>query len=436
MMLDTIREWLGSLGARARLRRTQDRIAEQWLDFANRYIDTDLLRFAALGDDTVSDFAADATLPAMRSRSRRLLRTNAHARNIMIQLTNFSVGPGFAVKFRDERVADQWRRDSRLIRWHVRRQEIVRRVIRDGEAFLRRFGRQLRFIEPEDVRTPPDAPNGETVVIDGIEVASSDAETVLAYWVAEQPDRIVRVDAGEVWHLKDPLSDLAAPRGRPMLYDPSRDIESYQMFLLYRQRLNFARAALAVVRRHVGKTPAQVRAFADRIKSGTFTRADSKSMRWQMQMPGVGIDVTDDVELQFPSHNLGATEASEDGRSLRLLIACWFGLPEYLVSSDASNANFSSTLVAENPGIKALQSFQRYIADEFARLFRWYYRNDELDVDFSFPTMVLRKPLDEARANEVLFNAGVMSRRTWQERAGIDPDVEQRRLAQDGALEA
>lgn len=434
-MLSGILDWIGSWSARARLRRTEARVAEAWLDFGERFIDTDLLRFGLSSDTSVADFNPNASLASMRKVSRRLVRTNAHARNLMTQLVNFSVGPGFAVKFRDPALAERWKSDSRTIRWHRRAQEIVRRVIRDGEAFVRRFGPQLRFVEPEDVRSPDGQRNGWTIVRDGVETRADDAETVLAYWIAVGDGQPERVDAREVWHFRDPISDLAEPRGRPMLYDAARDIENYAVFLTYRQRLNIARAALAVVRKHAGKTPAQVRAFADKIKSGTLTRGDQRSMRWQFQLPGVGVDITDDVDLEFPSHNLGASEAAADGRAMRLLIACWFGLPEYLVTCDAENANFSSTLVAENPGIKALASFQRFIANQFVEFFSWYYGDPAIEVDFSFPTMVLRKPREEQQANEILFTNGIMSRRTWQERAGIDPDVEQQRLAQDGALE-
>ena len=46
-------------------------------------------------------------------------------------------------------------------RWHERQQEIVRRIDRDGEAFLRFFVdhdgmTRVRFIEPDQVATPPE----------------------------------------------------------------------------------------------------------------------------------------------------------------------------------------------------------------------------------------------------------------------------------------
>ena len=75
-------------------------------------------------------------------------------------------------------------------RWHQRQQEIVRRMDRDGEAFLRFFVdraglTRVRFIEPDQVRharrraTDPSASFG-------IQTDPQDVETVLGYYVDGQ----------------------------------------------------------------------------------------------------------------------------------------------------------------------------------------------------------------------------------------------------------
>ncbi len=56
---------------------------------------------------------------------------------------------------------------------------------------------------------------------------------------------------------------------------------------------------------------------------------------------------------------------------LLLGVAAGVGLPEFMLTSDASNANYASTMVAEGPAVKLFQSEQQFFAREFTRLWRW-----------------------------------------------------------------
>src|SRR6202008_1833776 len=49
-------------------------------------------------------------------------------------------------------------------------------------------------------------------------------------------------------------------------------------------------------------------------------------------------------------------------------IAVRWNMPEYLISSDASNANYASSLVAESPFVKAREADQQFYKRHFGSL--------------------------------------------------------------------
>ena len=94
---------------------------------------------------------------------------------------------------------DEFERENR---WQLRQQEIVRRIDRDGEAFLRFFVdhdgmTRVRFIEPDEVVTPAEFASDPSASF-GIRTEADDVETVLGYWVDSE-----FVDAHEVQHLAE-----------------------------------------------------------------------------------------------------------------------------------------------------------------------------------------------------------------------------------------
>src|SRR3990172_1591632 len=109
-------------------------------------------------------------LSELRAQCRRLAATNEFAINGHENRISYIVGPGHNyraaickgmdgpadVAMQGQKVLDRFEQENR---WQLRQQEIVRRVDRDGEAFLRFFVdsdgmTRTRFIEPEQVVTP------------------------------------------------------------------------------------------------------------------------------------------------------------------------------------------------------------------------------------------------------------------------------------------
>ena len=117
-------------------------------------------------------------------------------------------------------------------------------------------------------------------------------------------------------------------------------------------------------------------------------------------------------------------------------------LPEYMVSGDASNANYSSTLVAGSPFIKAREADQAdykavfrlihwkalriaFDAGRFAQFgLDWAAFERLVDIEITPPEVETRDKTAEATTAIALVGAGLKSVKTAQAELGMDPDVE------------
>lgn len=438
-MIGMVADWYRLKRARLKASLTEARTTEHMFsaydDMANLYFDHDLYVDGQRHTGSETEGRRVGRDKA-RTESREFARSNAHARNIVFQIVNFTVGAGFGISFEDDAKAMQWREDAAALDWWRRRREIMRRIPRDGEAILRRFdqkgnGATVRFVEPSRIKNPPGKDKGDGV-IDGVQVAMHDGELdvedIKGYYIDDK-----FVDAGEVFAFSDPFSDINDVRGWPLLYDAIPIIDRYERWVNVRAVLNEARASIIMFRKHKRATPAQLQTFADNVKAGTFERQDQVSQRYALKpLPGTVFDHTDDIEYEFKSPQVDARDAAEDGRCMRLLIAAFFSMPEYWVTADASNANLASTLVAENPGIQAMISWQDFMGSQFAQFINWWF-GEPLETRFVFPNLVLRQPHQEVQALAIEHDHGIISRETWQERRRYDPAAERTRMAAEGA---
>ncbi len=133
-------------------------------------------------------------------------------------------------------------------------------------------------------------------------------------------------------------------------------------------------------------------------------------------------------------------------QDLRRVIGHALGnMPEYLISSDASNANYASTLVAESPFVKYCEHQQQLYARKYECLLwkaiRIHHEAGKfggiglkqlraavsIKVDYSSPAG--RDQLQQAQTNKILVDMGVMSLNTAASDVGLDYKEEQ----QDGA---
>ena len=60
------------------------------------------------------------------------------------------------------------------------------------------------------------------------------------------------------------------------------------------------------------------------------------------------------------SPKINAPDVKDDGRAMLLAVAAGSGMPEMVVTADYSNANYSSTFVAQNPFVREIEDWQDF----------------------------------------------------------------------------
>ena len=247
----------------------------------------------------------------------------------------------------------------------------MRRLDRDGERFLRFFPDvengvlRVRFVEPLEIQNPPGATAAEGWFY-GIRFARHggglDMETPLEYAIVDiNPQGSVtelreKVPAADVQRLTANV-DLSSPRGLPVFYALESHLTDAVRTLKATGRIVEFRAGIAMIRRHVNATRELVQ-----DAGGSMRGADGDGrprVRTARMYPYAAIiDTSDATDYQFPSEaapvdkNVAAIQAE-----LRAAAAA-LGMPEYMLSGDASNANYSSTMVAEGPAVKTFEEMQ------------------------------------------------------------------------------
>jgi capsid protein len=189
-----------------------------------------------------------------------------------------------------------------------------------------------------------------------------------------------------------------------------------------------------VLWRKVQGSPQQVAGLAEGASGG----AHREPIR-----PGTILTTNQSTEIQFLQPNTNFSDAVPLGRMLLLNIAAGAGLPEFMLTSDASNANFASTMVAEGPAVKLFQSEQQFFAGEFNRLWRWIMSDaialgllpedffDRAAPSWTFPQLVNRDRTKERLADVRLVETQVLSRAEVARRDGVDPKTMREELASE-----
>jgi hypothetical protein len=401
---------------------------EQFLNGNNRYYD-DESEYDWIDGQNVPETKRQVSLAKARQKSRNLYNKNAHAKNIVTQITNYTVGKGFSIQLGKDQAL--WEKVAKIIKWKKRRRQIIRKIIVEGESLSRRFpGYQTRFVQPEQLTTHF-VGNSEIENKQGVIVAKGDIEVVHGYEIDQK-----LVEGSEVFHFKTPDCDLDDVRGWPLLYGAEDVIRNYENWIKDRALLNRLRAAIFLVRKHKGATHSDLSNIKDSIKAGTFTKKDGSQEAYQYLRPGTAIDVNDKVDFEFMHPNVDAGDVRHDGRAMSLLIAIWFSMPEYWITGDASNASYASTAVAEAPGIKAMESWQEFFGGEVVDYVGWVLGKSDLDAVVTFPALIPRDVDKEVRALEVERRNNVVSVRTWREKRGYDPEQEDQRINDEELAES
>ncbi len=317
----------------------------------------------------------------LRSRARQLAVHNPHARNVLRLLEIYVVGPGLqlthgsrggetAAKDLAIRADEVWGEFLRANQRHFSYREFGRRTWRDGESFLRLYRRpawppSVRFVDPETIATPAHAEESE-----GIVTEPDDVETVLAYQRVDAATMELReeIPAVEMLHAKIG-ADTNQKRGVTVLSAAIDILENFDKWLeteLLARRLQSS----IVLWRKVQGSPSDVASVAEGAKSDSRTDPYG-TVRKEKVRAGTILTTSQGTDLQILQPDTNFVDAVPLGRLLLLCLSAGQGLPEFMLTSDASNANFASTMVAEGPAVKLFQAEQQFFIGEFERLWRW-----------------------------------------------------------------
>jgi capsid protein len=416
---------------------------------------------------TAFAYINEIELRQIRARSRVFGQTNPYAIGAARNRVAYTVGSGHTYKVlpRDpdradaellddcRRVLDDFRKRNK---WSRRQKETVRRLDRDGERFLRLFVDEeagelnVRFVEPLEVQNPPNRSAADGVYF-GIEFKRTgsggplpvyDIETPVNYFLVnigalgEVTSLRERVSAAEMQHLKANV-DLTWPRGLPTWYAlQSHLLDAVSTLKATRETVEF-RARIGMIRQHVNGTKESVQSVLNKgLGGGDACGRERAGERVDGGHGGpLSITSSDATRYQFPTatvpvdKNIAAIQAE-----LRACAAA-LAMPEYMLSGDASNANFSSTMVAEGPAVKTFEEMQADLIEADveimerqlaiaakAGLIRGASEEDILEkakVEAEPPIIKSENRLQEAQADQILRQAQVMSKETMAARHGL-----------------
>ncbi|MBX3411579.1 MAG: phage portal protein [Pirellulales bacterium] len=396
-------------------------------------------------------FRNEQELAEIRHECRLLATTNEFAINGHENRVSYIVGTGHTYRATPKKglavperlaaqaqeVLDEFVRENA---WHCRQQEIVRRRDRDGEAFLRFFAdddgtTRVRFVEPGQVSTPHELLSDESVSF-GIETAPHDVEQVRCYYVEGE-----RVPAEEMQHRKANV-DANVKRGLPLFFPVRKNLRRAERILRNMSVVAEIQSAIALIRKHRGGSRTAVEQFVRGQADATVSRgASGRTASYRRYGAGTILDAYGDVEYDFPAAGIEAGNFVMILQAELRAIASRLVMPEFMLTSDASNANYSSTMVAEGPAVKMFERLQaeqveadldvmRLVVSTAARAGRLPEEVLELvEIQVGTPSLSVRNQVEEARIRAIEHQHGILSPQTWSQQRGLDYDQEQANLA-------
>jgi hypothetical protein len=415
------------------------------LEARNQVVDTDLRDgWTILG--TGEGLPTEQEHKTMQLNAYKMYHTNTHARAIVRNLVKFVLGKGPAIIPDDEKnkkVKEVWKSFRKLNKMNRREKEIATRLFRDGETFLRLFINKLngevkiRFIRSSRIGIPNNKKIDEKEWSFGIKCDPDDIEDVKAYYLLN-PDGSSKniVKASDIIHLKI-FADSDQKRGVSVLRIAAKRIRQYDDWLEDRIVLNKVRSAIALIRK-VDSSASKVTSIRD---DGLSTQLSSTRLKQKMPHRGTIITASKGVEYDMLSPRIQAGDVKDDGRSMLLSVASAVGFPEMIFTADYANANYASSLVAQNPFVREIEDWQDFLLDFYEELFEIVIQASidygELDKEtettcrVEFPPMIQADLEKIAKAFEILFKYKGISKKTWQNKMGLDPDVEAAQIEQE-----
>lgn len=445
-------------------------------------------------------YETERDLARIRGQARSLAAFTSTAIGAIESLVNYVIGTGYkfeaiaeAEEFKDVATAVQEVMDEFLDLNGIASginpdtgnivegmdRELHNRSREDGETFLALHRgsdvAKVCFIEPDQITEPANTrkleewliqtgqiPDGGPFFWDfGILTAHNphmkceDAGNPLGY-------HVIFDNSGTDWdfipahrmlHLKRNVG-RNAKRGVSDFYAVGRDIEREAKLKANTAEGAAIQAAIAFIREHTeGSTQSGISSFVNanaRTDYDQPRKQGTKNVKVEAYNPGMVKDIP--FGMKYHAGPLGTLRSPvyiEVAQYILRSIGVRWSMPEYIISGDASNANFASTLVAESPFVKARENDQEFYRRAFMSLMwkaiRLAFESGRLSVHglslreiykvvtikIDAPEVASRDKQAQAATNQILNTAGVLSRRTWAAQTDLDYEEEQANIASE-----
>lgn len=413
-------------------------------------------------------------LATVRGLARMVTTASCPGAGILNNLTNYVVGTGFKFTAGAKRrrpapaglisavqdAVDEFLDDNDFHGDLDR--ELFARVRRDGEVFVALYpqagGRTVvRIVEPEQITAPQSPPVSEAELglpfaTDwslGIHTPEHDVNTVLGYnlrWQAGDIDDYLPAALVEHWKAN---VDRNVKRGLSDFFPAWQWLSRHEKLLANTGEGAAVQAAIAFVRQHAaGTTQQQIESVRSARADYTLSHRTAGGERQtyvQRYESGTILDIP--RGLTYLAGPLGAERGPhfiDIAQALLRHVATRWAMPEYMISGDASNANYASTVEAGTPFVGCVEALQANCKSRFGRLVWKALANFAaagrfqrfgtagsyasllrlIEISIEPPRVANQNKLQETQRREILHRAGVLSLRTWQTQEGLDPEME------------
>jgi hypothetical protein len=232
-------------------------------------------------------------------------------------------------------------------------------------------------------------------------------------------------------------------RGLPLYFPVRKNLRRVEKLLRNMSALAEIQSAIALIRKHRSAVRSGIEAFVDDAASVVPPKssAATRSRRLATYAPGTILDAPAGLEYDFPAAGVNAGAFVTVLQAELRAIAARLVMPEFMFTSDASNANYSSTLVAEGPAVKMFERLQATLKHDDSQVMSRVIDNAvtagrlpadvrrRVELQITLPSLHVRDQLREAQIEKIAFEKGILSAQTWSQRLGLDYDQEQKNRA-------
>lgn len=337
------------------------------------------------------------------SQAYKVYRKDPRGRNIIETYATYIIGDGAFVNFESPEDREKWKAFCDENKFEEKLEEIIRLTLIRGNHFVRIFPG-----DPTLIRHLPATGVGEIIT------KPNDAEVPVKY-IGRGDYYEQEWKADEIVHFR--IGKLGNNQwGVPILEPVLPALARLRAFERGQSALLRILVSIPLIRKGPWSTP-QIR--------------ERKNDFAAMPPPGTIITVSDKESWGAPDHPGWRMNWRDQGRQLNLSVAAGVGLPEYLVTSDASNSNYASSLVAEAPAMRRFKTLQTTFAHQFEELVRRAI-NPTGEFKFVFKPLIPRDSQKEIRAWMEPYIVNAISHQSFLEKVGIDPAQEMERLRMEG----